>query len=56
MVDWEKGEHYEKQKWINKVNDLIDKFKKDNNLQYNKYVVIHILNKYLLGEEDSKCK
>jgi hypothetical protein len=51
MVDWEKGEKAERLKWENKVYRLIDKIEKGNRSQYNKYMFIDILRKYLLEEE-----
>ena len=51
MVDWEKGQYYERQQWFNKVNSLIGKIEKGSRQTYNKQSFIDILKKYLLEEE-----
>ena len=52
MVDWEKGEHYERLKWQKKIQELIVKIEKGKRQTYSKYSITDILKKYLLEEEE----
>lgn len=50
MVDWEKGEHYERAKWENKIKVLLNEIEQDEELVYNKDKVISLIKIHLLKE------
>ena len=54
MVDWEKGAKEERDKWQKKIKKLIIKIDKGNRESYNKYVVVDLLKRHLLEDEEEK--
>ena len=56
MVDWEKGERYERLKWEHKINNLIIKIENGKKKNYSKYIIVAILKKYLLEEDKEQCQ